>query len=118
MKMPLTISTGMMMTGLGALAFLGTLSGCGPKADGTQDQTVPNAAAGAAAAGANQSAAATADDDMATEMDELHRQEMDHRDMRQGGSTMPDAAPADMPATSPDAPMKDAPMKDAPMKHM
>lgn len=108
MKTPVTSSTTMIISGLGALALLGALSGCGSKTDDTQNQAASNATASSPAANESDSAAAAADDNMAGEMEEHHRQEMDHRDMRKGGPMMPEAAPAtDTPSNSQAAPMKD-----------
>ena len=111
MKTHLTNTTGKIVSGLTALALLGTLAACGKKTDGTQNQAAANASASATDAPENDSAAATdsvATDNATADMDERHRQDMDHSDMRRGGPMMPNGAPATgTPDSNRSAPMKD-----------
>ena len=107
MSSPVTSSTRMIVSGLAALALAGTLSACGTKNKDAGNQA-SNAAESASTPGQNDGATTDTDTNMTADMDEHHRQEMDHRDMRQGGSMMPDTVPAtDAPGNSQAAPMKD-----------
>lgn len=110
MKTNLTNTAGKFISGLTALALLGTLGACGKKTDGAQNQAASNATSGAADALGSDSAAATdtiGADNAAADM-ERHRQDMDHSDMRKGGPMMPNGAPASgAPDNSQSAPMKD-----------
>lgn len=111
MKTHLTNTTAKIFSGLTALALLGTLAACGKKTEDTQNQAASNASANASDALENDTAAATdsvGTDNAATDMDERHRQDMDHSDMRRGGPMMPDGAPTTGTSDSnQSAPMKD-----------
>jgi predicted small lipoprotein YifL len=110
MNTHLTNTAGKIISGLTALALLGTLAGCGKKTDGTQNQAASNASASTTGALENDTAATDSivTDNEAADMAERHRQEMDHSDMRRGGATMPNGAPAtSTPDNSQSAPMKD-----------
>lgn len=108
MKMPMTNSTRLVVAGFGALILAGTLSACGAKDKAATNQAAANAAAPATDNASTDSDQAT---NMAADMEEHHRQELDHRDMRQGSPMSP--APSDpSPPVDPSSNGQMAPMKD------